>query len=160
MAALAIVAPSPTELEAFHHLQSQFARPSMSVHYDPLRRLYIDMDASKEFGFGVMAYHTKTETEKLPPTSSSVEPILFLLRTLTPAESRYWPTELGVACLVWAIRKTRHMVEASDLPTVVYTDHAASVAIARQTTLTTRQAEPTVGSSIPVPAAISIGCTT
>lgn len=132
---MSIMAPSPTELDAFHHLQNLFAQPKNLVHFDHTRQLFADIDASKEFGFGVMIYHSKSD--KLPPPSTSVEPILFLSRMLTPAEARYWPTELEVACLVWSVKKIRHMIEASDHPTVVYTDHAASLAIARQASLTT-----------------------
>lgn len=135
VAILSIVAPAPSELDAFHHLQSIFARPKMLVHFDSTRQLFADIDASKEFGFGVMIYHSKSH--KLPPIPASVEPILFLSRMLTSAETRYWPTGLEVACLVWMVKKIRHMIEASDHPTIIYTDHAASLAIARQTTLTT-----------------------
>jgi RNase H-like domain found in reverse transcriptase len=33
------------------------------------------------------------------------KPTFLLSRTLTDAETRYWPTELEVACLVWTIKK-------------------------------------------------------
>ena len=135
VAALSIMAPSPTELDAFHHLQTLFARPKNLAHFDHARQLYADVDTSKEFGFGVMIYHSKIE--KLPISSTSVEPILFLSRMLTPAESRYWLKELEVACLVWTVKKIRHMIEASDHPTIIYMDHGASLAIARQISLTT-----------------------
>lgn len=35
------------------------------------------------------------------------------------------------------LRKTRHLVEAAEIPAVVYTDHGASLGIAKQTTLST-----------------------
>lgn len=129
-AAFSITAPAPSEVDAFHHLQSLFARPKILVHFDHTRQLYADIDASKEFGFGVMIYHSKTE-KLSAPTPTAVEPILFLSRMLTSAESRYWPTELEIACLVWTVRKIHHIIEASDHSTIVYTDHSASLAIAR-----------------------------
>lgn len=44
---------------------------------------------------------------------------------LTPAEKHYWATELEVSCIVWVVRKIRHMIEAvpEDLTPVAYTDH-------------------------------------
>ncbi len=57
--------PTPTELNSFHQLQSMFSRPSVLAHFDPKRQLYIDLDASKEFGFGAHVYHTKTATKTL-----------------------------------------------------------------------------------------------
>jgi hypothetical protein len=64
-----------------------------------------------------------------------VQPILFLSKLLIRAESRYWPTELKIACLVWAVRKVRHIIFSSKLGTIVYTDHSAIVAIAKQDSL-------------------------
>lgn len=134
-AALQATAPSPAELDAFHHRQSVFAQSKMLIHFTSTRLLFVDLDASKHWGFGVMVCHSKAE--KNPPSTTAVEPILCLSKLLTPAETRYWPTELEVACLVWTIRKIRHMVEAADQPTIVYTDHASTLAIARQSTLIT-----------------------
>ena len=77
----------------------------------------------------------------LMPKQKDVQPILFLSKLLTDAETRYWPTELEVAALVWAIRKVRHLVEAADLPTIVYTDHSATTQIVKQTSLNTTSVE-------------------
>lgn len=70
-------------------------------------------------------------------TSSPCGTIIFISRLLIPAETRYWPTELELAGLVWVLRKIRHLVEATELPTIVYNDHGASLGIAKQTTLST-----------------------
>lgn len=88
-----------------------------------------------------MIYHSKTEDKSKLPAATSVEPIVFLSQWLSSAESRYWLTELEVACLVWTVKKIRHMIEASDHPTIVYTDHATSLAIAGLTTLTTNSTD-------------------
>lgn len=136
----AINAPTDCETEAFRQLQSAFDSPLFRAHFDPLRRLYADLDASYE-GFGVMAYHIQIDDHhtnlSIPPARTVIQPILFLSRTLTSAESRYWPTELEVSCLVWALRKLRHMIESSRQPTVVYTDHASTVGISTQTSMNT-----------------------
>ena len=132
------------------------------MHFDPTRRLYADIDASKAFGFGAVVYHVKdddsnsdsatadcSDNSKPPaatirttyPKKSSIEPIMFLSRRLSPAEHRYWPTELEIAGLVWVLRKIRHMVESSKLPVRIYTDHGASLGIAKQTSLGTTSIE-------------------
>lgn len=71
-----------------------------------------------------------------------MQPILFLSRLLTDAETRYWPTELEIAGLVWVVKKIRHMIEATRSPTtIIYTDHSAAVSIVRQTSLNTVSTE-------------------
>ena len=62
---------------------------------------------------------------------------MFLSRLLTDIEKNYWPTELEVAGLVWAVRKIRHLIKSSKSKVVVYTDHSATVDICKQATLTT-----------------------
>ena len=45
--------------------------------------------------------------------------------------------ELETTGLVWTIKKVCHMVKLTKTSTIVYTDHAAIVLIARQINLTT-----------------------
>ena len=130
--------PTPKELNAFHHLQSMFSKPSILVHFSPKRRLYIDMDASKEVGIGAYTYHAIVDpTTRNPPKQMTIQPILFLSRELTGPEAQYWPTELEISGLVWVVRKLRHLIEASESPVVIFTDHSATCQIARQTSLNT-----------------------
>ena len=137
-----LAAVTPAELDSFHQLQTIFSRPTILTHHNPKRSLYVDLDASKARDFGAMVYHCKNEQQaKDPPNQTSVEPILFLSKLLNEAESRYWPTELEIAGLVWTIRKIRHLVEASERPTIVYTDHAATLGIVKQSSLNTVSTE-------------------
>ena len=80
-----------------------------------------------------MVYHLSCD----PPTQKSIQPILFLLRVLKPAETRYWPTELEIAGLCWVVSKIRYMVEATVLPAVIYTDYTPALQIAIQSSITT-----------------------
>lgn len=93
---------------SFQAIQDAFAQPTFLTYFDPTQTLYIDVDASKERGFGAVAYHIKDGNSKSTP--HSVMPIIFLSKCLTPAQSRYWPTELEVAGLVWVIRRLHHMI--------------------------------------------------
>ena len=136
--------PSPNEIDSFNQLQGAFSRASFLVHFNKKRQLYIDVDASKERGFGVMIYHSRALQDpepvasiKSPPKRQDVEPIMFLSKTLSPAESRYWPTELEMAGLVWVVTKLHAMIRGSDHPTIVYTDHGANPKIANQTKMST-----------------------
>lgn len=134
--------PTPKEIKAFHQLQKLFASPTILHHFDELRQLFVDLDASKEFGFGAHVYHVlpKASADD-PPGQKSQQPIMFLNRLLTDAETRYWPTELEIAGIVWVVKKIRHMVEAAKLTTIIYTDHSAAVSIVRQTSLNTTSVE-------------------
>ena len=125
------------ELASFQALQKALSTPSFLVHFDEKEMLYIDLDASKDFGFGAMIYHVVGDVLKdAYPLRSKIRPILFLSRLLRDAETRYWPTELELAGIVWVLGKVRHMVESAP-HTVVYTDHGAALGIAKQTTMTT-----------------------
>ncbi|KAJ5737778.1 uncharacterized protein N7483_002903 [Penicillium malachiteum] len=71
-----------------------------------------------------------------------IQPIAFFSRVLNKAERNYWPTELEVSCLVWVLRKARHMIEAAEsLPAIVYTDHSSTVNIATSSNLRSASSE-------------------
>lgn len=96
----------------------------------------MDIDSSKESGHGVMVFHIKKAYAhgqlSRPPPSIAVEPILFLSRTLTPAEKNYFITELEFSAIVWAARKLKAWLEVApeDKPPIFYTDHIASIYLA------------------------------
>lgn len=48
------ISGTDAEIAAFNTLQSLLSRPCILVHFNPNRTLWIDVDASKEFGFGVI----------------------------------------------------------------------------------------------------------
>jgi len=127
--------PTREELDAFQDLQGAFKAPTFLVHFDRHRQLYIDLDASKVWGFAAMVYH-KTDDNEVK--RSAVQPIMFLSRNINTAERNYWPTELEVAGIVWVVKKTRHMIDSTErAPTIIFTDHSAAIPISRQTTLST-----------------------
>ena len=151
---LKIKLPSPFEKMAFEVLQKDFSKPSILVHYDSARILFYDIDWSKERGCGVAVFHLKCLPSTASPEqiaeamkpcfkfkASDVEPIMFLSRMLTNAEQKYWPTEGELACMVWAIKKTRHLVEAVKYPVIIYTDHQANPSIAHNASMKTTSVE-------------------
>ena len=130
------IEPTPELLDAFNDLQRAFATPKMLVHFDRERPLYILIDASKKRGFGACICHISDDKVVDNPVRTKTQPIMFLSKTLSPPERRYWPTELEVACLVWTTKRVRWMVEACEKPVTVLTDHSATIGIVRQTSLT------------------------
>ena len=133
--------PTTEEVLAFKDLQDAFRSPRFLVHFSPKRRLYVDLDASKSWGFAAIIYHVKGDILIIPsayPALADIEPIMFLSRCLNSAEKNYWPTELEIAGIVWVVRKIRHMIESTECPpTIIYTDHSAAIPISRQTSMTT-----------------------
>ena len=131
--------PTPQEHASFLSIQKALSQPSTLVHHDPNKTLWIDLDASKKFGFGVVVFHTST-CENLPqgrwPSSALVKPILFLSRLLTSAEKNYWPKELEIAGFVWVIKKVRHLIESSQACVIIQTDHSAILDILQQSSIT------------------------
>lgn len=135
---LRLAPPSEKEQASFDSLQEALSQPSILVHHDPNKVLWIDLDASKEFGFGAQVFHVKDydfSTKKWPPRSA-IQPIMFLSRMLSEAERNYWPTELEVAGFVWVLKKIRHLVESSKHPTIIQTDHSAILDIMKQSSIT------------------------
>ena len=57
--------PTPQEHASFFSIQEALSQPSTLVYHDPDKTLWIDLDASKEFGFGAVVFHTSTN-ENLP----------------------------------------------------------------------------------------------
>jgi hypothetical protein len=135
--------PTQAELDAFEKLQAVFRKPSFLSHFDKSRQLYVDLDGSKRRGIGAMVYHSKVEPGNAaqPPPRNLIEPIMFLSRHLNKAEQNYWPTELELAGLVWVLRKISHVVQSAEKPPIFFTDHSATVSIAKQTSLSTSSTE-------------------
>ena len=131
--------PTPQEFALFQSIQDALSHPSTLVHHNPDKTLWIDLDASKEFGFRAVIFHTSTDDKLLQgrwPSSNSVRPILFFSRLLTTAERNYWLTELEIAGFVWVIKKVRHLVESSRAHVIIQTDHSAILDILQQSSIT------------------------
>jgi hypothetical protein len=67
--------------------------------------------------------------------------VMFLNRSLSNAETRYGPSKLKVACLMWFTKSFRIMVQLANLSVVVSTDHTATKGIMDQTILNTTSSD-------------------
>lgn len=126
------------ELEAFRELQSIISKGLFLHHQDTKKPLLINVDASKEYGFGAMVYQARedwagyaTSDFSSPPPRTKTCPIMFLSRSLQGGEARFHPTDMELACIVWVLRKIKVYVELSPR-TIFYTDHASNTYIAHQ----------------------------
>ena len=101
---MSLTIPIPRELNTYYQIQNLFSSPIILIYFYPKLRLFINLNASKEWEFGVYVYHIEGLKAYIPiddiPRQKSRLPIVFLSRLLTDAETRYWPTELEVARLV------------------------------------------------------------
>ncbi|KAH3989747.1 hypothetical protein HBH52_015990 [Parastagonospora nodorum] len=157
--------PCPSLTDSFHAIQEVLFKNMKLHHPDPARPLYIEVDASKEWGIGAFIYHVIDDPEPVmesvaPPPGfedvengpttwlkkvkdfpdGSIEPIMFLSKRLSAAEEHYYPTELEMSAVVWVATKLRHTIAASR-KTYVFTDHSAVTAIAQQKLLTSSSAD-------------------
>lgn len=86
------------EIKSFELVQVAFKNPQFLTHFNIIRQFLLDVDASKK-GFGAFAYHIKKGREHMTKLTA-IELIVFLSKTLTSIEKRYWPTELKVVAVV------------------------------------------------------------
>ncbi|KAA6411119.1 MAG: reverse transcriptase [Lasallia pustulata] len=132
-----LVEPTDKERASFNCLQGILSKGGFLHYFDSSRRLYIDLDSLKR-GVGVIVYHVKGDPDPEKATDickTNIQPIMFLSKLLSTAESHYWPTEVEMAGLVWAIKKLCHFIDSTAKLVIVYTDQSAITSIARQTTL-------------------------
>lgn len=109
------------------------------MYHDPEKVLWIELEASKEFGFGAVVFYTNSN-EALPegrwPSTILVQPIFFLFKLLTLAERNYWPIKLEIAGFVWVVKKVRHIIKSSKSNAIIQTDYSAIIDIFQQSSIT------------------------
>jgi hypothetical protein len=59
-------------------------------------------------------------------SAERIQPVMFMSKLLSAAETRQLSTELEVACLGWTCGKLRLMIQSSSQTIVVLTDHVAT----------------------------------
>ena len=123
----------------FRNLQIAFASSIFLIHFDRKRRLYIDLNASKQWDFATIVYHVLSDSfDDTSYSRTIIQFIMFLSRCLNEVKRNYWSIELKIIDIVWVIRKIRHMIKSIEIfSIIIYTNHFAIVFINRQTILTT-----------------------
>lgn len=141
-----IIEPTSEEREAFENVKELLCSEGSLIHDDPSLPLIISVDASHARGYAVtvrqvprhlMDKHNLEISDIIDGTYNRnlEQRVLELSRESTPAERKYWPTEMETACVCWAVQKLCHLIEAGNRKVVIHTDHSATRDIANSTKL-------------------------
>jgi hypothetical protein len=112
-------------LRAFEDLKEALASRPRIHHFEEGKPIYAFLDSSREYGTGLAVYQLTGDPDTYCKTR--LVPLHFLSKRLTSAESRYWPTDMELAGLVWSAKKLRPYMERSFVWFV--TDHRPNVDI-------------------------------
>jgi hypothetical protein len=133
--------PVPTNdilVQAFEDLRTALASHPRLHDFEEGKPIYAFLDTSREYGTSLAVYQLTGDPDTYCKTR--LVPLHFLSKRLTPAESRYWPTDMELAGLVWSAKKLRPYMERSFVWFVL--DHKPNVDIfdmkSLQTTSTSR----------------------
>ena len=125
------------KLQFFKNLKKTFRFLTFLTHYDRKRKLFVDLNSSKNWNFVDMMYHVKKNSND-DFSRIKIQSIMFFNRCFNETEKNYWFTELKITEIVWIIRKIRHMIESNEcFSIIIYIDHSAIVSISRQINLIT-----------------------
>ena len=116
------------EINSFQQLQNNLNKSTFLIHFDKIKRFYINIDVSQKRDYEVMIYYVKKNMKKRNHSfiRNNVLLIMFLSKILSKMKTRYWLTKLKMIALVWTVRKLRLMIFNSNHSIVIYTDHDAS----------------------------------
>jgi hypothetical protein len=98
-------------VKAFEDLRDALASRPRLHHFEEGKPIYAFLDTSREYGTGLAVYQLTGDPNIYCKTR--LVPLHFLSKRLTPAESRYWPTDMELAGLVWSAKKLRPYMERS-----------------------------------------------
>jgi hypothetical protein len=124
-AAKSPVIPDDTLKEAFEDLKATLAARPRINHVVDGQPIYAFLDSSREYGTGLAVYQLTGDPAVY--NKARLVPLHFMSRKLTPAEENYWPTDMEMSGLVWAVKKLRPYMERAYIWFV--TDHKPNVDI-------------------------------
>jgi hypothetical protein len=95
--------------------------------------IYAFLDSSREYGTGLAVYQLTGDPQVY--SKARLVPLHFMSRKLSAAEANYWPTDMEMSGLVWAVKKLRPYMERAYVWFV--TDHKPKVDIFEMKSLVT-----------------------
>ena len=105
---------TPLKRAAFNALKVAIATSPVLIHPDFSKPFKVYLDASRK-GVAAAVYQLGPDNKE--------HPVLFISRTLKPAERNYAATELECLAVVWGLKKLSHYLDGSQVTLV--TDHNA-----------------------------------
>jgi RNase H-like domain found in reverse transcriptase/Chromo (CHRromatin Organisation MOdifier) domain/Integrase zinc binding domain len=127
--------PTPAQKRSFDLIRETIASDQVMRHPNYDKEFILYVNGSREFGYGVAVYQIDDDSPHPEGSREKERPVMFLSRTLKPAERNYWPMELETGGIVWAVQKLQHIVQSSKC--IIHTDHKASETIAKMKGLQT-----------------------
>jgi hypothetical protein len=124
-AARTLVQPDDTLLGAFQDLKTALADRPRIHHVVDGQPIYAFLDSSREYGTGLAVYQLTGDPNVYSKTR--LVPLHFMSRKLSAAEANYWPTDMEMSGLVWAVKKLRPYMEQAYIWFI--TDHKPNVDI-------------------------------
>ena len=118
---------------SFEDVKGALADRPRLYHFEPGRPTYAFLDSSNEYGCGLVVYQLTGDPSTYE--KARLVPLHFMSRELTDAEKRYWPTDMEMSGLVWAVRRCRPYLEQAFVTFV--TDHQLAADLAKMKSLAT-----------------------
>ena len=85
----------------FRDLQIAFVSSTFFIYFDRKRRLYIDLNAFKQWNFAVIVYHVlENSFDDTSYSRTTIQFIMFLNRCLNETKKNYWFIELKIVDIV------------------------------------------------------------
>src|SRR5438045_427327 len=117
--------PSEKEVNSFKDIKEALIDSICNYHFVKGRPLFIFLDTSKAWGFGAAVYQSIATDGST--CRKDLHLICFVSRQIMGAKSCYWPTDLELAGLIWAVKKLCIYIE--QMHTTIYTDHHSNPSI-------------------------------
>ena len=119
------------EINSFQQLQDNLNKSTFLIHFNKIKRFYINIDVSQKRDYEVMIYHVKKNMKRRnhPLIRNNVLFIMFLNKILSKTKTRYWLTKFKMIAFVWTVRKLCLIIFSSNHSIIIYTDHDASSSI-------------------------------
>lgn len=106
---------SPEAEAAFTELKRRFVSAPVLIQPDPTLQFTLEVDAS-DSGVGAVL-------SQRSPADNKLHPCAFFSRRLSPAERNYDIGNRELLAVKLALEEWRHLLEGSDQPFIVWTDH-------------------------------------
>ena len=109
-------------------MQDNLNKSTFLIHFDKIKRFYINIDVSQKRNYEIMIYHVKKNMKKRNRSfiKNNVLFIMFLSKVLSKTKTKYWFTEFEIIAFIWIVRKLRLMIFSSNHLIIIYTNHDAS----------------------------------
>jgi hypothetical protein len=105
---------TPREEKALDDMKSALQSAPVLIQPDPYKEFFLECDTS-DFATGTILSQKRSD--------GKLHPVAFLSKSLSPAEKNYDIFDKGLLAIIRAFKEWRHLLEGSDIPIQVLTDH-------------------------------------